>query len=270
LNLASGHRSRTAVLRAKDLSALSSKPIDSETGNLSVDAQARYAFIAELLVRDLPPPARVIELGSAPGDQIAQLARRGYEATSLDLGESSDKWGSGEEGRMSGLLRECGVEDIRWNLEETPYPLRDSSFDAVVMTEVYEHLRDYPIRSLVEVHRILRPGGRLYFTTPNAAYIVNRFRGLAGKSTATGLADWIAGVPHARHAREYTFSEVDILMTQADLTVELRLSRHFHVGTGRSGSAARLAKRVLSEVAKRRRTFGPQIIMVARKPEMAG
>jgi len=44
-------------------------------------------------------------------------------------------------------------------LEDHPYPLADESFDGAVMTEVYEHLRDYPIRALEETRRILRPGG---------------------------------------------------------------------------------------------------------------
>ena len=74
-----------------------------------------------------------------------------------------------------------------------PYPLADESADAIVMTEVFEHLRDYPITSLLESHRILRVGGRLYFTTPNQAYVVNRARLLAGRNVATPLQDWIAG-----------------------------------------------------------------------------
>ncbi len=44
---------------------------------------------------------------------------------------------------------------------------RIGEFDAVIMTEVYEHLRDYPVRSLEEANRVLRRGGHLYFTTPN-------------------------------------------------------------------------------------------------------
>src|SRR5947209_1382210 len=140
---------------------------------LSTEAQARYAYIESLLRTDFPPPARVVELGSAPGDQIAHLARLGYECTSVDIGEASDEWGSGESGRMSRLLLDAGVQDIYWNLEQFPYPLPDAHFDAVVMTEVYEHLRDYPVRSLHEVRRILKPNGRLYLTTPNQAYVVN-------------------------------------------------------------------------------------------------
>lgn len=150
--------------------------LDMARGNLSVEARARYAYMEKLLRADFGPPARVLELGAAPGDHIARFGDLGYQATSLDLGESADEWGGGEAGRMTRLLATSGVTDVRWNLEETPYPLPTDGFDAVVFTEVFEHLRDYPLRSLHESYRILRPGGRLYLTTPNAAYIVNRLR----------------------------------------------------------------------------------------------
>lgn len=233
--------------------------------NLSVEAQARYAFVEKLLRQDFDPPARVVELGAAPGDQIARLASLGYEATSVDIGTAADEWGFGEEGRMAALLAEHGVRDITWDLEVAPYPLEDAAFDAVVMTEVFEHLRDYPIRSLHEVARILRPGGRLYFTTPNTAYIVNRFRALAGRSTATPLADWIGGLPHARHAREYTFAEIFELMGHAGLRVLSAQSRHFHLDSGRTGRGATIVKRGLAQLAIRRPALGPLIIIVAER-----
>src|SRR5436190_6553231 len=123
-----------------------------------------------------PPPARVVELGAAPGEQSVGLARAGYEVTAVDLGIASDAWEGAAEGTMERKFAAEGISFVEWNLEEAPYPLPDATFDAVVMTEVFEHLRDYPARSLTEVHRILRPGGHLYFTTPNAAYIGNRVR----------------------------------------------------------------------------------------------
>jgi len=232
--------------------------------SLSVDAQARYGFIRELLEADFPPPARVVELGSAPGDQIAQLSTRGYRCTSVDLGEVSDAWGSGETGRMKRLLSEAGVDDVEWNLESTPYPLEAGAFDAVIFTEVYEHLRDYPVRSLLEVHRVLRPGGRLYFTTPNQAYLLSRLRLMAGRNVQTPLSDWIGGLPFARHSREYTFDEVRALMSHAGLRVVRTESRHFHVGAGRSG-AARPLKVALDLLARCWPTLGPEIIVVAER-----
>jgi SAM-dependent methyltransferase len=233
------------------------------TGNLSVEAQARYLHIEELLLAEVPPPAKVVELGSAPGDQIVRLADLGYSATSVDIGEASDEWGSGEQGRMFRLLEDHQVEDVRWNLEQIPYPLPKEEFDAVVMTEVFEHLRDYPINSLREIRRILKPSGRLYLTTPNAAYVMNRLRALCGKSTATPLKDWIGGLPHARHAREYTFAEMEELARVAGLTVINAYSRHFHMDSGRTGKLSRGAKWGLASLARVERTLGPAIIMVA-------
>jgi SAM-dependent methyltransferase len=234
-------------------------------GDLSVEAQARYAFVEELVRADWDPPARVVELGAAPGDQIARFASLGYQALAVDIDEAPDAWGSGEIGRMQRLFNEAGVTYIAWNLESVPYPMRDASADAIVMTEVFEHLRDYPIRSLMEAGRILAPGGRLYFTTPNQTYLVNRLRLLAGRNIATPLEDWIGGLIHARHAREYTFGEIDELMRRAGLRVVTRCSRHFNVDSGRTGRLAGAGKRALSRLAERRPTLGPQIIVVAER-----
>lgn len=236
------------------------------TGNLSVEAQARYRYIETLLRQDVPPPARVVELGSAPGDQITRLADLGYEAVSVDIGTSADGWSDGEVGRMDRLLRDHAVEGIKWDLEQVPYPLDDASFDAVIMTEVYEHLRDYPVRSLEEVRRVLKPGGRLYLTTPNAAYIVNRFRALRGDAAGSSLPDWIGGIPHARHAREYTVPEMRQLLDHAGLRPVSLTSRHFHLDSGRQGFPAAATRRGLALLAARRPTLGPSIIAVAQRP----
>jgi len=56
--------------------------------------------------------------------------------------------------------------DIVHDLNVFPYPLEDSSFDHVVMQDVIEHVQD-PIRVVEELHRILRPNGRLQLRTPH-------------------------------------------------------------------------------------------------------
>lgn len=231
--------------------------------DLSISAQARYSYVADLLVHDIPPPAQIVELGAAPGDQIAALARAGYDATAVDIGIASDEWADGEEGRMLRLLSDAGVRLVTWNLEESPYPLDDESFDAVLMTEVYEHLRDYPINALREARRVLRPGGRLYFTTPNAAYLVNRLNLLRGRSVATPLRDWIGGLPHARHAREYTFAEIEELMAAVGLRIVFTESRHFHTTIG--SAPKRIVKTAINGLARVRPTLGPMIVVVAER-----
>jgi SAM-dependent methyltransferase len=229
-------------------------------------AGERYAFVLKELQKDIPPPARVVELGAAPGEQSIGLSEAGYEVTAVDIGVASDDWEGAVEGTMEARFAAAGVAFVRWNLEETPYPLDDGAFDAVVMTEVFEHLRDYPAKSLHEVRRILRPGGRLYFTTPNAAYVGNRVRLALGRNVATPLPDWIGGVPHARHAREYTFDEARELMRQAGLEPTLVTSRHLHVHSGRSSPASRAIKTAIGVIARARPTLGPALVIVARRP----
>lgn len=56
--------------------------------------------------------------------------------------------------------------DILHDLNIFPWPVPDSSFDAVVMFSVIEHLSQ-PLRVLEECHRILRPHGRIYMLTPH-------------------------------------------------------------------------------------------------------
>ena len=231
------------------------------SGNLQIGERARYEHVRALVASDFPAPADVVELGAAPGDQICSYAALGHRATAVDLDAAADEWGTGEQGRMQRMLADHDVRFIRWDLEVTPYPLDDDAFDVVLMTEVYEHLREYPIRSLQEARRILRPGGRLYFTTPNAAYVRNRWQLVRGRSVASALPDWIGGLPHARHAREYTFAEVRELVSVAGLRIVREESRHFYTSDG--GVAARAAKHAIDRMARVRRTLGPAIVVVA-------
>ncbi|MBA2517593.1 MAG: class I SAM-dependent methyltransferase [Solirubrobacterales bacterium] len=232
----------------------------------SAAAAERYELVATLLADRAPVGASVIELGAAPGEQSIALAKAGYQVTAVDIGEFSDEWEEAPEGTMVQRFGEAGVDLILWNLEQTPYPLPDGSFDAVVMTEVFEHMRDYPVRSLEEAHRILKPGGYLFFTTPNAAYVRNRLQLLMGKNTASSLPDWIGGVPFARHAREYTFSEAEELMRYAGFEIDLVTGRHLHINSGRDSKIAALGKRLVDRAAQVRPSIGPAIVMVARRP----
>ena len=230
------------------------------------DEQAeRYGYVRGLLRRIAPAPADLVELGAAPGDQAIALARDGYSVTAVDLGEA--EWSEGPTGTMASRLEEAGITLLAWDLEKMPYPLEERSFDAVVLTEVLEHLREYPAHALDEIHRILRPGGVLVLTTPNAAYVRNRVWLAFGRSVYTPLTDWIYGLPHARHAREYTRSELDVLVRHSRLEPVFFTSRHFYRAGGSRTTRSRLAKLAVDGLARVVPTLGPELIMVARRTE---
>lgn len=68
---------------------------------------------------------------------------------------------------------------VRGELTDGGLPLRTGSADAVLFSEVIEHLVD-PDAALDEIRRVLRPGGHLMLSTPNLAAWYNRGLLLAG------------------------------------------------------------------------------------------
>ena len=94
----------------------------------------------------------------------------------LDLGCGHASW-LAPELRVAGLvvgadpdlpaLRHYTAASHRVAAVADHLPFRDASFDLVVCAFVFEHLAT-PAAALTEIRRVLRPGGRLVFLTPNA------------------------------------------------------------------------------------------------------
>jgi SAM-dependent methyltransferase len=75
--------------------------------------------------------------------------------------------------------RALGIEPVQANVEEA-LPFEDASFDAVVAGELLEHLQ-FPDALVSEARRVLRPGGVLVGSVPNAFRLQSRLRFLRGK-----------------------------------------------------------------------------------------
>lgn len=66
-----------------------------------------------------------------------------------------------------GIDRLPGADaDIVWNLDEFPWPVDANSFDQVRLIHVIEHVGDV-MKTMEEIHRVLRPGGRVLMETPH-------------------------------------------------------------------------------------------------------
>jgi SAM-dependent methyltransferase len=50
---------------------------------------------------------------------------------------------------------------------DQPLPFEDASFDGVVLKDLLEHVAD-PVAVVREVHRVLRPGGKVFASSPDA------------------------------------------------------------------------------------------------------
>lgn len=116
-----------------------------------------YEQIADRLAADAP--GRVLDWGCGLGQVSALLAARGLDLTSYDFRPDEPE----------GRRRLEHFPELEYDVGHDPVglPYGDASFDAVLSCGVLEHVQ-FPSRSLVELHRVLRPGGTLYvYKLPN-------------------------------------------------------------------------------------------------------
>ncbi len=108
----------------------------------------------------LRPSDRALEFGCGTGYFITYPLRLwGYDVTGVDLDETSIRHGQR-------LLAAAGLPEEAL----TAADVRDlpGSYDAVIASEVFEHLRDDELtESLALLREKLAPGGRLLVTVPN-------------------------------------------------------------------------------------------------------
>ncbi len=100
-----------------------------------------------------------------------------------------------------------------FDAEADAFPYEESQFDAVVCSEVLEHLRHDPLHMLSEINRVLRPGGLLVLTTPNIASHAALYRLLSGKHPQ--MWSQYYGAAGDRHNREYAPKEVERMLAEA-------------------------------------------------------
>ncbi len=120
--------------------------VSTDTGGFNPTFQRHVA--AYRLCAPLLPEGRVLDLGCGVGHSYRELSPRETVGVDLDPGALADQ------------DRETVQADMR------RLPLADGSFDSVISVQSLEHVPD-PEHVLAEVVRVLAPGGRAVFVTPN-------------------------------------------------------------------------------------------------------
>lgn len=142
-----------------------SRPVDYEEnywgtivdpdGNLRNRLQEREKHLEdvkeELAFLNSLKPGRILDIGCGLGFLLSGL-KDGWEKHGVEVSRFAARH-AGELGTVF-----CG------ELHEAQYP--DEYFDVIVMHHVIEHLED-PISTILEVRRILKPGGILLLGTPD-------------------------------------------------------------------------------------------------------
>lgn len=117
-----------------------------------------------LLQEYVGSPSQVLDVGCATGDLLAAVRSRGNRnVTGVEPGLEASQ-----------IARERGLDVVTGDLESAGFA--SGSFDTVLVSHTLEHVRD-PVAFLLEVARILAPGGSVLLWLPNADSVEARLFG---------------------------------------------------------------------------------------------
>lgn len=143
---------------------------------------------------------RILDIGITPGHMAMALKHLGCHV----FGITDDRLLQEMKGRW--VTEKIDVRGAVIDKEPLPFP--DDYFDGVLFTEVLEHLLYNPRKVVEEIYRVLRPGGELIVSTPNATRLGNRIKMLLGRNIYPRPEHFYFSDPYRRHNREYTMQEL--------------------------------------------------------------
>ncbi len=156
--------------------------------------------------RLLPTTGRVLDVGcgrAALGLAIRQL---GWEVWGVEQ--------SGEACTTAGTRIDTLVEADLHDYEGVRARLGDTRFDALVFSDVLEHVYD-PRTVLEKYLEFVKPGGKVLISVPNSVVWTNRLSLLFGRVEYTDT-----GVMDRTHIRFFTFRTAKRLVQAAGLSVD--------------------------------------------------
>ena len=159
----------------------------------------RFLETLNLTKKYVDEGSSVLEVGSAPGHMSVMLRTLGFQVIGLDR----------EPEKHASRYDSFGIRTVKNDLESETISLPSNCFDAVIFTEVLEHLKPQHVNGVFkEIRRVLRAHGVLIMSTPNSF----------------SLENYILGLTHKRelfheHVKEYRMSELVRLLAYSKFMI---------------------------------------------------
>jgi len=202
------------------------------------------------------PGDRVLDAGCGEGRHCFGALERGARVVGLDLDFDSLHLASKRLRGRAAELESLGAM-LQGDAFHLPFP--DATFDAVICSEVMEHVHDYK-GAARELARVTKPDGRVavtiptatserlylhlgdeYFESPGGHIRIFRPRELALGLAEAGLATLGVGFAHGFHTPYWVLRSA-VHLPNADDSALVRAYRHFLIRATASRAMDRLEK----------------------------
>ncbi len=220
----------------------------------------RYVHTLRLFEKHgcLNEPQQILDIGICPGHLAAILAQTyGHRV----IGITMTIWDG-----FIARMKQCGVHILQVDVDRCPVPFASNTFDTILFTETIEHLFN-PYLVLEENHRVLKPSGLLFISTPNLSSLRKRIHFVQGKSILPyskeerGTTFYSDGRNEYRgHLREYTAIELSLLVQQSGFEIIDRFFFSFPLP-----QVVTIKERILRLLAGLSPTLQDRIILAASK-----
>lgn len=139
----------------------------------------------------LTKSGRLLDIGCSLGYFVEAANNRGWDGYGVEISEHA-----------AGVAAKSGLKVKSGVIEDACY--EDDFFDCVTMWDVLEHVPD-PTKHMLEVKRILKPGGLVVIGTPNFAHPIAR------RKMKTAPCQWRHFKPH-EHVFYFTPQSLKMLL----------------------------------------------------------
>lgn len=163
---------------------------------------SRFLLFNEWINLHVPPGGRILDIGCGSATFAAQAPNYEWHGIDWDVSKAAGK----------------PIKAVEGNIEQTPYAYESGFFDAVVCSEVIEHVV-HPIPIFKEIRRLIRRDGHIFLSTPNHNWLVNLLQGFQNLVYDHTKSHTI------EHIRTYDYASHQRTLAEAGLVIEE------HVGT---------------------------------------
>ena len=148
--------------------------LEERISNAHYQRESEYERSSKRYMRSmvkLAAPARILDVGCGTGLNAKFLTEMGHTIVGVDLSPVAIE-----------RFHAKGFTGFIADISQGPLPVAESSFDVVYASEVIEHCVDTRA-FLNEIHRVLKPDGMMFLSTPNSAFWPYRILGLLGRTS---------------------------------------------------------------------------------------